>query len=467
MISLMKNLILLVLLGLAASLTRAATPPAQRPNVLLIAVDDLRDWVGYLGSGAHTPNLDRLAARSVVFTRSYCSAPVCNPSRAAIYFGRRPSTSGIYNNLNDGRIVAPVAHSLITQFRQAGYLTLGAGKNYHGGFDRVTDWEEYLPKERLGSADPEAITRSPKFTDGNLRWGPVDLPDSAFQDYKIAQFGIEHVSRKHDRPFFLSLGFIKPHLPWMVPRSYFELYPLEKLKLPPVRSDDLADVPPAGIKMAHGPAPDHAAILKAGLWPQAVQAALAAISFADAQIGRLLDALDAGPHREDTIVVLYSDHGWHMGEKEHWRKFALWEEATRSPLLWLVPGITPKGTRCERTVDFQSIYPTLLELCHLPRPAHVEGASIAPLLRDPSIPWDFPALTTFGRGNHAVRSERWRYIRYADGGEELYDHAVDPQEWNNLAKDPAHSEIIKALARHLPEEERAELPRVTNTPFPY
>jgi arylsulfatase A-like enzyme len=234
-----------------------------------------------------------------------------------------------------------------------------------------------------------------------------------------------------------------------VPQKYYDQHPLEQIELPPHREDDLDDLPAAGKKIAR-PEGDHAAVLASGRWKEAVQAYLAAISYLDAQVGRLLDAYDKSPERDNTIVCFWGDHGWHLGEKQHWRKFALWEEATRAPLIWIVPGVTRPNGRCERVVDFMSIYPTLCDLAGIKTPTHVEGKSIRSLLSDPKQNSDDVALTTHGRNNHAIRSERWRYIRYADGGEELYDEAADPYEWTNLADDPKHAAIKAELARRLP-----------------
>ena len=269
-------------------------------------------------------------------------------------------------------------------------------------------------------------------------------------------YGIKQLQRRHERPFFLTIGLHKPHMPWNVPQKYFDMHPLDAIELPPTKADDLADVPRAGVRMAD-PTGDHATILASGRWKEAVRAYLAAVSFADAMIGRLLDALDKSNYRDNTIVVLWGDHGWHLGEKEHWRKFALWEEATRAPLIWIVPGLTQANSLCERTVDFMTIYPTLCDLAGIPIPSHVEGQSIRSLLADPQAKWDTPALTTYRFNNHAVRSEGWRYIRYADGGEELYDEAQDPYEWTNLAAKTELSGKKAELARPMPGKNAAPI----------
>jgi arylsulfatase A-like enzyme len=273
------------------------------------------------------------------------------------------------------------------------------------------------------------------------------------------------LQQNHEKPFLLTIGLHKPHMPWNVPRKYYEQFPLDQIQLPPTKEDDLADLPPAGIKMAK-PDGDHKAIVESGRWKEAVQSYLAAIAYADAMIGRLIDALDASPYRDNTIVVLWGDHGWHLGEKQHWRKFALWEEATRAPLIWIVPGLTQPGGVCERTVDFMTIYPTLTDLAGIPTPAHVEGKSIRVLLENPQAEWDQPAVTTYGFRNHAVRTEGWRYIRYENGDEELYDETADPYEWTNLASNSAYTEKKAELARYLPGSDHPNVGKGNEAPTP-
>jgi arylsulfatase A-like enzyme len=272
-------------------------------------------------------------------------------------------------------------------------------------------------------------------------------------DYAIGQ-----LNRKHDRPFFVACGLTKPHLPWSVPKKYYDRFPLESIQLPPYQENDLDDLPPIALQMARGPANDHETILKEGgtnTWKQAIRAYLAAINFCDTMVGRLLDAYDKSPERDNTIICFWSDHGWHLGEKHHWRKFALWEESTRSPFIWVVPGLTKADSRCDRTVDFMSIYPTLTDLCGLPTPSHVQGKSLRPLLANPKMKWDAPGVTTYRQNNHTIRTEGWRYTHYSDGGEELYDEAKDPYEWTNLARQPGENVATKKdLARHLPTDNK-------------
>ena len=451
--------VLLAVTAIAAGSERAAAAPGDpaakpvgKPNVLFIAVDDLNHWVGYLGRNRQTitPNLDRLAGRGVWFTRSYCAAPVCNPSRAALMSGLRPGASAVYDNADDFRPRIPPEITLCTAFRKAGYFDCGAGKIYHGSAHRPEEWDDYLGRIDRTSEDKG---RGAPVLAGKLDITPLDCADEAMPDHGFVNYGIEQLNRKHEKPFFLAVGITKPHLPWSVPRKYYEMHPLEKIELPPYREDDLSDLPPIARQMARSNG-DHEAILKAGTetWKQAIRAYLAAITFCDAEIGRLMDAFDKSAYRDTTIVCFWSDHGWHLGEKHHWRKFALWEETTRAPHIWVVPGLTPPNGRCDRTVDYMSIYPTLCDLCGIPVPAHVQGKSIRALLADPKAPWSEPAITTYRFENHTVRTPEWRYTRYADGGEELYDETGDPYEWTNLAG-LAGQETRKAeMGRWLPKD---------------
>ena len=429
---------------------RAGAEKAGKPNVLFIAVDDLNDWTNSLGGypSVKTANLDRLAARGEFFTRAYCSAPACNPSRASLLTGIRPSTSGVYLNSNPWRAQMPDAVTLPQHFMAAGYKVHGAGKIFHGGFKDPQSWQVYFTRPK--SMYPENRPCNNIRPASHFDWGPITGGDADMGDTQVTDFGVNFLAEKHGRPFFLAVGIFRPHLPWYAPRKYFDEYPLSEVVLPKVNNDDLDDVPPIGVQMAR-PAGDHAKVLAQKQWEKAVQGYLACINYTDGQIGRLLDALDGSPHAKNTIIVLWTDHGWHLGEKLHWRKFTLWEEAGRVPMIFVVPGLTKAGTSCQRTVSLLDIYPTLSDLCGLPVGKHLEGRSLKPLLTDPEAEWDRPVITTHGRNNHSVRSERWRYIRYRDGTEELYDHENDPMEWTNLAGEAEHAEMKKMLAGRLPK----------------
>jgi arylsulfatase A-like enzyme len=436
------------------------TPAASKPNVLFIAIDDLNDWVGAFGGNpqAKTPNIDRLAKRGTTFARAYCAAPLCNPSRTALLSGLRTSTTGVYDNNIDWRPLLKDTVTLPKYFMSQGYYVAGAGKIYHGSFPSGNDWNAYFhEKENRKEKRPEGAAGGV----GGIDFWPAEGGDEQTVDYETVSYTIEQLKTKRDQPFFLACGLHKPHMPWNVPQKYYDMFPLDQIVLPKVLDTDLDDVPAAGVKIA-APQKDHRAMTESGRWKEAVQAYLAAGAYADAMIGRLLEGLDASGHASDTIVVLWGDHGWHLGEKLHWRKNTLWEEATRAPLIFVVPGLTKAGSVCQRTVDFMSLYPTLADLCGLPIPAHVQGVSIRPLLADANSAWDRPALTTCGRGNHAVRSERWRYIRYRDGSEELYDEEQDPHEWTNVANRPENASVKAKLAQWLPKTDAAE-PAATRT----
>ena len=437
---------LFVLFSIVRSEIAYSVEPTK-PNVLFIAVDDLNHWVGHLGRNKQTktPNLDRLAKMGVTFTNAHCAAPICNPSRTALLSGLRPSTTGVYDNGNPFELAVNNKQSLVTQFKDAGYETLGVGKIWHGGLGFPKQWTSTGGEDRNRVGKQKVDDRSI----GGISFGIVDGDDTAVPDTQIANYGIEQLGKTHDKPFFLAVGFHKPHMPWNVPKKYYDMHPLETIELPPTKPGDLDDLPKIAVKMAHSSG-DHAKVLESGRWKEAVQAYLAAISYLDGQVGRLLDALEKSPHASNTIICLWGDHGWHLGEKEHWRKFALWEEATRAPFIWVVPGVTRPNGVCDRPVDFMSIYPTLCELSGIAIPEHVQGKSIRSLLADPKSTWGGVGMTTFGQNNHAIRDDRWRYIRYSDGSEELYDHSNDTYEWTNLASKPEHAALKTQLAKNFP-----------------
>ena len=437
-------------------------------NVLFIAVDDWNDQVGCMGDKqVITPNLDRLAAMGTLFTNAHCSAPICNPSRASIYSGLLPSSTGIYNNAQPLFATHPDIVSLPRHFRKNGYRVEGGGKTYHEqiGFNNPDDWDYYFlwdesnrengwwgkysypPAPQPDHRPVQAIT---SLTKRNFDWAPLDIPDSWMPDYKVASWARYFLSRNHKKPFFLAPGIFKPHVPWFVPGEYFDLYPLEHIQLPPYLESDLEDVPATGVKWAKDAGSKHQEVMEMNLWEEAIRAYYASITHSDRQVGRILDGLLSSSYSENTIIVLWSDHGYHLGEKDHWHKFTLWEESTHVPLIIVAPGITEPGTVCDAPVSLLDLYPTLVDLCGLPANPELEGHSLLPLLLDPEAPWEHVALTTHGKNNHAVRSKHFRYIRYADGTEELYDHRSDPNEWENLANEDTFNEIISDLKGRIP-----------------
>ena len=425
----------------------------------------MRDWVGYLGNQqVKTPHLDRLAERGVAFTRSFCASPCCNPSRTALLSGLRPGTSGVYNNSDDWRQIIPAEiTTLPLHFKNHGYHVAGAGKIYHGGaggFNRLSDWTEYMTKGAEPDSEGGGKGKGKKFQDdvggvGGIRFGALACSDQEMPDYATVSYCLDQLRKQHDRPFFLACGLVKPHMAWSVPQKYYDLYPLESVQLPKVLETDLDDVPPAGVKMAK-PDGDHAEILKSGRWKEAVQAYLATITFCDAMVGRLIDGFD-----QIGLPGQYDHLSLERPRLASGREAALAEVCALGrgharPYLWIVPGVTKPGGVCHRTVDYMQIYPTLCDLAGLPTPKHVQGVSIRRLLENPAAAWEQPAVTTWLFNNHAVRTEDWRYIRYADGGEELYHNAVDPLEWTNLAGQPDCASIKADLGQWLPKENASD-----------
>jgi arylsulfatase A-like enzyme len=450
-----------------APLIRAAAP-TRKKNVLFIAIDDLNDWVGSLRGHpqTQTPNLDKFAASGVNFTNAHCAAPLCNPSRTALMTGLRPSTTGVYDNNQPfrnserGRNAITITQHLMAT---AGYKAIGSGKIYHGGFPDPQSWTDYFPDNKgndvpKSPAPPEGkrplngIPRTAHFD-----WGPIDNSDEEMGDYQVAKWVANELGKKRNDPMFIACGMTRPHLPWFVPKKYFDKFPLDSIQLPVVKDDDLNDIPAAGIRMAK-PNGDHAKVVEYGQWKKAVQGYLACISFCDTMLGNVFRALETSPHANDTAVILWSDHGWHLGEKQHWRKFSLWERSTRNLLMMNIPGLTRPGGRCSRTVSLLDLYPTLIDVLDVPKAKGIEGTSLLPLIKDPSAPRKEPAITTYRRGNHTVRTERWRYIRYQDGSEELYDETADPNEWTNLASKPEQASVKAELRKWLPATDAPDSP---------
>lgn len=443
--------------GLFASQT--PSPNASRPNVLFLVSDDMNDWIGCLGGhpDAITPNINRLAKRSMLFEQAHCSAPICNPSRASLMSGLNPATTGCYGNRQALRM-SPVGFGAVTlprYFSNHGYFSSGVGKITHGKFPDPASWDSFYPNLRsqsLDGAEPPRKNMNGLNTSG-FDWGPLDVADGETQDGKFTQHTIDQLGKKHDKPFFMACGWKKPHLPWHAPRKYFDMYDPKKITMGRIKEDDLDDLPAAALKFTENKY--YRAVTAAGKEREGVQAYLACISFIDAQVGRVLDALDASNYAKNTIVVFWGDHGWHLGEKRHWSKSTLWQESTRAPLMISAPGFKPG--RCARPISFLDIYPTLVDLAGLEAKKDLDGKSIVELMKNPNAKWDRPALTTHKRGNHSLRTQRWRYTRYADGGEELYDHLKDEMEWTNLADDPAYADIKMKMKKWLPKTDAEDV----------
>ncbi len=441
---------------------------SPKPNVLFIAIDDLNTCPeGFDGeTTVSTPNLSRLASMGVRFTNAHCAAPACNPSRASVMTGLAPATTGVYLNTHDWRSNQVLVNrtTLPQHFQNNGYRTLGGGKLYHGstlsdgmsheGYLNPKPWDAYFPSKTQQfpqEVEPERrpMNGSSKQYRGYMDWAPLDIETSEMGDAKVVAWAESQLSRTHDKPLFLAVGIYRPHIPWWTPREYFERHPLESVALPKVVEDDLSDVPEAGRAMRKQGWHDW--MEANGKWREAVQGYNASVSFTDDMVGRLLDALEKGPHADNTIVVLWSDHGYHLGQKEHWEKFALWEQTTRVPLIVAAPGSFRSGASCSEPVSLLDLYPTLNELCDMPLPTKLDGRSLVPLLENPDQTTGRAIICTQGFGNHAVRSADWRYIRYADGSEELYDQVQDARNFYNLAADARFESVKRELATWLPE----------------
>lgn len=443
---------------LLVSIARAVDPP----NVLFIAVDDMNDGITLFGEDRpfKTPNIRDLTRRGVFFSRAYCASAACNPSRAAILTGKRPHITGAYGNSADWRAAARGCLTLPEYFGRHGYSTAGFGKIYHhhrdGAFNDPASWDkfrkmdaQYMPKEKLNGAT--------KYGSRNTDWGawPKNSEETKTIDYKSVSYAIGVLKQDHDKPFFLACGIFKPHSPFFAPNKYHELYD-KKISLPQRKEDDWSDLP-AGAARLMGPKKwfwkgmMNLDRQKSGSYRDFIRAYAACCSFADMSVGRLISALDESGHAGNTIIVLWSDHGFHLGEKDHIEKFALWEKANHVPLIIVDPrNPESAGKTCAHPVDLTTLYPTLVELCGLPANAGNDGISVADQVKSPSRVIGRPALMTYGFKNHAIRTSRWRYIRYADGTEELYDHDKDPHEWTNLALDPAYAQVIREHAKWLP-----------------
>lgn len=455
----MKNLLLIGLISLSIAGTLFGQ---EKPNVLFIAIDDLNDYVNCMNGSikAYTPNIDKLASQGVLFTNAHCQAPICGPSRASIMTGLYPSTSGNYLQLKDRDIkrsnsVTASATFLPDYFERFGYKTMAVGKIYHNG-DAAETFDEYggkfswmgpKPKERF-NYDPAKIPGKEGSTQTD--WAAYPEHDSLMTDYQSAKWAVSKLQQDQEEPFFLAVGFVRPHVPWYVPKQWFDRFPLETIETPPYLPTDFDDIPEMAKKVSAVPMmPTTEELLAQNEWKKAVQAYLACIAFVDAQVGKVLDALEKSKHADNTIIVLWSDHGYHLGEKNRFAKQAIWERDTRTVLIFKDLK-AQEGQTCNAPVQLMDIYPTLVDLCELPPNAMLEGRTLRPLLENTDSEWAYPSLTFYGPGNISIRDERYRLIQYEDGSQEFYDLKIDPNEWYNLAGFFKHQMRINALKKHIP-----------------
>ena len=456
----MRLLLMIALLCLVSTPLQAA----QKPNILFIAIDDQNDWIGCLKGHPQikTPNIDKVASRGTLFTNAHCQSPLCNPSRTSLMTGLRPTTTGIYGLApwfrNVDRFKDRV--SLPQYLEQNGYKTLSTGKIYHGGYGRKKTDKEFNvigPPAGVGVKPPKKLVNTPN-PHPLVDWGTFPHKDEDKGDWKVASWAVDQLNKKPTEPFFLSVGFFLPHVPCYATQKWFDLYPADTVQLPPVLDVDRDDTPRFSWYLHWKlPEPRLKFLKEANEWHNLVRSYLACTSFVDSQVGRVVDALEKNNLAENTIVVIWSDHGWHLGEKLITGKNTLWERSTRVPLIFAGPGIT-EGAVCSKPAELLDIYPTLVELSGLPPRTDLEGHSLVPQLKDANTPRKWPAITSHNRNNTTVRTENFRYIHYADGSEEFYDMQQDPAEWKNLIGDPNYAKLI--------EEHRAWLPTVNEKPAP-
>ncbi len=458
------------LANVTAISAQSDAPSAARRNVLLISIDDLNDWVGCLKGHpqAKTSAIDALAKRGTLFANAHCQAPVCNPSRASLLTGRYPHATGIYF-LAPGYQAAHALQDVLTlpeRFAEEGYEVMGVGKIFHSqGNNRVFS-KVGVYGGNQGSFGPRPENKLSQPHGHPLwDWGAFPERDEQLADHKVADWAIERLQQDHEKPFFLAVGFYRPHVPMYVPQKWFDLHPRGQIQLPEVIANDNADISHYAwdLTNVNHVSPTHDWVREAGQWEHAVQSYLACTTFVDHQVERVIQALDQSEYKDNTIIVLFADHGFHLGEKERWAKRTLWEDGTRVPVIIVDPS-QPGGQVTAKPAELIDLYPTLLDLNGLTADPQQQGQSLRPLLQNPDDnTWQHPAITSFGPGNHAIRSERYRYIHYNDGSEELYDHDVDPHEWNNLlhTETALSEELAKVLQQHralLPQQEHDLLP---------
>jgi arylsulfatase A-like enzyme len=438
-----------------------------RPNILFLCIDDLNDWVGCMGGhpDAKTPNMDRLAADGMLFANAHCPAPLCAPSRTALLSGIAPYNSGVYKNRNRLKNSSELENITLMPecFKNGGYYVTGTGKIFHESDHEPDNWHEYWPAIDVPNPETYAPPESemplhgmpvPKNAWGN-DFGSIPVSNEQTGDWKTAGWAAERLrSNEMPEPFFLAWGCKKPHVPLYAPQKYFDMYPLDKIKMPVILENDLDDVPQAGREIGSysWPWKPHEYFSKYGKQRECVQAYLACVSYVDDCVGRVLKGLEESDYKDSTIVVLLSDHGMHKGEKQNWSKYTLWEEVTRVPMIFSGPGIK-SGSESAEPVNLLDLYPTLAQICGLKTNVPFDGSSITDILANPKAVFNRISVTAYGPHLNSVRSRDWRYIRYADGSEELYNHTKDPYEWHNLASKPEFNAVKETLAAHIPEKQ--------------
>lgn len=435
----------------------SATAEEKRPDIVFIIVDDLNDYLGCLGGhpAAISPNIDALAESGMLFPLAYCNSPQCRPSRTSLNHGVYAFHTGTYFNAKfkeETKITTPTMQEF---FMENGYRVASGGKVFHGNPGKHGDALFNRPKDPKPPKGKDNFDAYAAPNDGYA----LDANDEDMGDYQVASWAIEQWKIDSEEPLFMSVGFYRPHRPLQVPAPWFDLFPLDSIQRPaePAKGDDWDDMPAFSRMLArshahkkmHGGLSDHEFILENEEWDNTLRAYQASIAFVDAQIGRFLEALATNPRGRDTVVMLTSDHGWHLGEKKHWCKGAIWEQTLRIPFIVRAPSVEA-GSICKEPVSLIDVYPSLVDLAGLAIPEFLDGNSILPQLKNPETP-RAPAISTYGENNFSIRDANWRYIHYEDGSEELYHHHYDPNEWVNLASDPEHAKVKERLAMFIPE----------------
>ncbi|QDT03760.1 Choline-sulfatase [Rubripirellula lacrimiformis] len=454
-------------------LTTVASAQSQRPNIVMISIDDLNDWVEPLGGhpDVKTPAMQRLAQRGITFTNAHCQAPLCNPSRTSLMSGRRPTSTGVYGLAPWIRQCPEFADikMMPQHFHDHGYRTLIGGKIYHGGNGRGRDegqeCDVWGPPAKVGVTPKQKLI--PPTPGGNhplMDWGTFDHRDEDKGDWRVASWAVNQIKtmpkQNSDQPFFLSVGFFLPHVPCFATQKWFDMYPDETLTMPPIIAGDRDDTPMASWFIHWDlPEPRTSWLKENNQLRPLVRAYLACISFVDSQVGRVLDAVEQSPYADNTIVVLWSDHGYHLGEKAISGKNSLWARSTHVPLILAGPGIG-NGLRCDQPAELLDIYPTLTELAGLPQTDGLEGISLKRQIDSPTTLRRRPAICTHNAGNHSVCDQRWRYIVYADGSEELYDRDADPNETTNLLAQSSQRSNAQGSETSVADQYRQEADRL-------
>lgn len=444
----------ITLIGFMAPSTAAEkTNSAKQPNIVFIAVDDMNDWVGYMGGHPQTitPNMDKLANEGVAFMNAHSVSPGCSPSRNALLYGVEPYNSGLYPFYEHDihKQLQQKYTSLPTFLKENGYATYGAGKIHHGPQYGESEWTDYLDADRVA----KKFAKDKGFhTNSKNSFRPTTNPYEELFDHQVASYGIDVINKAQDKPYFAAIGLVKPHLPFDCPVDIYDALP-ENITPPALLESDLNDIGREGNSMRR--AGDDKKFRSKNQWGDVRRAYLSCIAWVDYNVGRILEAVEKSPEADNTIVILWSDHGYHLGEKKSFKKFTLWEEANRVPFIILDKREkqAKQGRKVTQAVTLINVYRTLADMAGLKVPDYVDGNSLVPQLKDQATPVAAPAISSWGRGNYAVRTENWRFIQYFDGSQELYNHQKDNNEWHNLAKLPEYKEKVKQMVALLPKNE--------------